>query len=272
MALLGRHDARPAIRQATCAIIRPVRTSPPRDVIVLCYHAVSRSWPSPLAVTPDALERQLRRLLRRGYRAATFADALTVPRGRKVMAVTFDDAYRSVAELAQPVMARLGVPGTVFVPTRFAGSGAPMSWPGIDEWVGGPHEHELLPMGWDELRGLRGAGWEIGSHTVSHPHLTRLGDADLTAELRDSRLACEAETGGPCRSIAYPYGDVDARVAAAAGEAGYAHGGGLPGAFHRPRPLEWPRVGIYPADADWRFGLKVSRAVRAVRARLPGAS
>ena len=43
------------------------------DVLVLCYHAVSPSWPAPMSIAPDAFERQLRFLVRRGYRAATVA-------------------------------------------------------------------------------------------------------------------------------------------------------------------------------------------------------
>jgi peptidoglycan/xylan/chitin deacetylase (PgdA/CDA1 family) len=238
------------------------------DVLVLCYHAVSRSWPAALSVTPDVLEAQLHRLVSRGYRGATFADALTAPPGTRVISVTFDDAYRSVAELAFPVLERLGVPGTVFVPTGFAGASEPMSWPGIDDWLGGPHEGELVPMSWEQLRRLQAAGWEIGSHTVSHPRLTRVDDEQLAAELRDSRLACEARTGERCTSIAYPYGDVDARVTAAARDAGYAFGAALPASFHRPRPLEWPRIGVYRADPGWRFALKVSRSVRVLRSWL----
>jgi peptidoglycan/xylan/chitin deacetylase (PgdA/CDA1 family) len=215
-----------------------------------------------------ALESQLRRLVSRGYRGATFADALEAPTGRKVLAVTFDDAYRSVLDLAFPVLDRLGLPATVFVPTGFAGTEKPMSWPGIDQWLGGAYEDELVPMSWEELRRLRAAGWEVGSHTVSHPRLTDLDDQSLGAELLRSRRDCEERLGERCRSIAYPYGDVDARVTAAARRAGYGFGAALPPAFHPPRPLEWPRVGVYHSDGQWRFSLKASRSVRELRSRM----
>lgn len=236
-----------------------------RDVLVLCYHAVSPSWDAPLSVRPDRLERQLKSLLRRGYRGATFADAVCRPSASRTLAVTFDDAYRSVLDLAFPILDRLRLPGTVFVPTDFAGKEGPMSWPGIDGWVGGPHERELHPLGWQELRRLRDAGWEVGSHTVSHPKLTDLDDRALGAELRESRTACEHAMDAPCESIAYPYGDVDARVARASGEAGYTAGAALPARFDVTHPLQWPRVGIYHADAQWRFWLKASRPLRRLR-------
>ena len=62
-----------------------------------------------LSVTPAAFERQLELLLRRGYQGATFHDAVTRPRAGKTVAVTFDDAYLSVLELALPILDRLGV-------------------------------------------------------------------------------------------------------------------------------------------------------------------
>ena len=132
------------------------------DVLVLCYHAVSTTWSASLSVTPDRLDWQLRTLLRRGYRATTFFEAVTRPPGPRTLAVTFDDAYRSVREIAFPLLSSLGVPATVFVPTRFPDSPAPMAWPGIEHWLGGPHEGELRCMTWEDLAQLDRAGWEIG--------------------------------------------------------------------------------------------------------------
>ena len=157
------------------------------DVVVLCYHAVSPDWPAQLAVTPERFEQQLRTLVGRGYRGATFAQAATSPPHPRTLAVTFDDGMRSVLERACPVLAELGLPGTVFVPTDLVGSAGPMRWRGLEPWLGGTHEHELVPLTWQELRGLQNEGWEIGSHTRTHPRLTQLDDEALRAELGQSR-------------------------------------------------------------------------------------
>jgi peptidoglycan/xylan/chitin deacetylase (PgdA/CDA1 family) len=237
-----------------------------RDVLVLCYHAVSERWTADLSITPGALEGQLTFLVEHGYRGATFTEAVTGAPDGKVVAVTFDDAYRSVLELGLPILSRLGLPGSVFVPTDFAGTERPMSWPGIDQWSGSPFETELVPMSWEELGRLAADGWEIGSHTCSHPHLTRLDGAALDGELRRSREVCEERLGRPCASLAYPYGDHDARVVQAAREAGYRVAGTLPTRFRSPDPLSWPRVGIYYGDERRRFRAKVSPLVRSLRA------
>ena len=236
------------------------------DVLVLCYHAVSPRWTADLSVTPEAFERQLELLVGRGYRGATFHEAVSAPPSERTMAVTFDDAYLSVLELGKPILDALGLPATVFVPTDYPDRGAPMAWPGIDQWMGGEHEDELRPMTWEQLGGLAEAGWEIGSHTCSHPHLTRIDAAALDREMAASRAECEGRLGRPCRTIAYPYGDYDPRVVDAAGRAGYAAACTLPARFHAARPLEWPRVGVYHGDDERRFRMKVSPAVRRARA------
>jgi peptidoglycan/xylan/chitin deacetylase (PgdA/CDA1 family) len=188
--------------------------------------------------------------------------------------VTFDDAPRSVFLQARPVLASLGLPGTVFVPTAFPGSGRPMAWAGQEEWVGTAHEPELECMTWDELGTLASEGWEVGSHTRTHPRLPQVtGDAELAEELRGSRAECEEALGRPCRSLAYPYGDCDRRVVEATREAGYAVACTVPRGPAPPLPLQWPRVGVYHDDTVRRLQARVWRRglpPRSVTARSVG--
>jgi peptidoglycan/xylan/chitin deacetylase (PgdA/CDA1 family) len=236
------------------------------NVLVLCYHAISPTWPAVLSVTPSQFERQLRYLVSRGYRGVTFSEALSGTRDSPTLAVTFDDGFSSVRELAFPILDRVGLPGTVFVATGFVGTARPMAWPGIDGWLGTPHEPELRAMSWDDARFLAGAGWEIGSHTRSHPKLTELDDDALAEELLGSRQDCERSLDLPCRSVAYPYGVADARVVAAARDAGYRLGAGLRTPY-RPDTGRWPRIGVYQPDTFARFRLKTSPALLRLRSR-----
>lgn len=233
-----------------------------KDILVLCYHAVSDGWPAELAIQPARLERQLSALMRRGYRGATFTQAVTAPTPGRTLAVTFDDAYRSVLDAAFPILARLGLRATVFVPTAFVDAGRPLAWPGVDQWLGGPYEPELACMSREELRRLAGAGWEIGSHTHSHPRLSSLSHDRVVEELTSSRSFLEEALDMPCRSIAYPYGDADDGIAAAARRVGYAAAAGLEPYQSRPDPLLWPRVGIYRGNSPLWIRLKVSHFAR----------
>jgi peptidoglycan/xylan/chitin deacetylase (PgdA/CDA1 family) len=232
------------------------------DALVLGYHAVSPDWPVPMAMHPDLLDRQLGTLVARGYAGVTFTEAATRRHRRPVVAVTFDDGLRSVLDRALPILRRHGLVGTVFVPTDHVGRETPVDWPTLDRHVGGPHEHELLPMSWADLRLLADEGWEISSHTCSHPHLPEIGDAQLEAELAGSRDAIEAELGLPCRAIAYPYGECDARVARATRRAGYTAGAALPTRIHRRHSMRWPRVGIWSSDNEPLFDVKTARIRR----------
>jgi peptidoglycan/xylan/chitin deacetylase (PgdA/CDA1 family) len=176
-------------------------TSRARRSLVLCYHAVSPTWEHRLSIDPDLLLRQVRVLCR----------------FRKVRA-TFDDGFRSAAGVF-PELQQLGVSIELFVSTGYARGGAAFLIPEL----AADDPAQLATMTWDELRGHADRGVEIGSHTVSHPHLPTLSGAELRRELRDSKEEIEAELGRPCPDLAYPYGEHDQRVRAAARVAGYEH-------------------------------------------------
>lgn len=91
---------------------------------------------------------------------------------------------------------------------RLAGDSARPAWDGM--------------LGWDDLRALRAAGHEIGSHSHSHPLLPGCGDAELERELELSKRALERALGAEIDSFCYPNGDWDPRVRDAVHKAGYA--------------------------------------------------
>jgi peptidoglycan/xylan/chitin deacetylase (PgdA/CDA1 family) len=235
------------------------------DVLVLCYHAVSPSWDVELSVTPEALEDQLRRFKHAGWTFTTFTTAVKAPPLGRVLALTFDDAFASVKRYAAPILARFGVPATLFVPTTYMTSGGPLAWPGVEHWLRTEHAAELAAMTWDDVGALAEAGWEIGSHSRTHPYLTRLSDAEIDDELIRSRAECSERLGRPCTSIAYPYGDVDERVAKRAAAAGYEAGASLSSRLANLGPYRWPRTGVWHAEPWWKLRFKMTRGVRAVR-------
>jgi peptidoglycan/xylan/chitin deacetylase (PgdA/CDA1 family) len=227
--------------------------------LVLSYHAISDRWPHQLSVTAEALESQLRLLLQRGYRPVTAAEALGGE--GKLLHVTFDDAFTSVHEVVS-VLERLGVPATIFACTGYADDPRPL---GIPELADELHTHpeELRTMSWDELRALDGEhGIEVESHTVSHPHLPSLSDPELEEELTASKRRLEEELARPCRFLAYPFGDCDGRVRAAARAAGYEAAFGLPGDATGRDRFDLFRVGVWRRDSARKVAFKSRSAVR----------
>jgi len=223
------------------------------DRLVLCYHGIHPE-PRHGEVTPEALRNQLAFVARGGYRFTTFTDAMGGASGGRVAAVTFDDGIASALEYGLPVLDELSAPGTMFLTIDMLG-------------VGG----RLVPA--DAAR-LAGHGWEVGSHTVTHPTLTKVADDALRVELVSSRAEIERLTGVACTSVAYPKGYCDERVVAAAKAAGYAAGAALEGATNLgPIALAWPRVGVRGDDSLLVFRLKCSRPVRRLRSsRLQGSA
>jgi peptidoglycan/xylan/chitin deacetylase (PgdA/CDA1 family) len=202
--------------------------------LVLCYHAVSPTWEHRLAIQPDLLLRQIRAL----------------SRFRPVHA-TFDDAFRSASSIF-PALRLLGVPIQIFVCTSYARTGAPLTLPEL----AGDDPEQLATMDWDALLEHAQRGVAIGSHAVSHPHLTRLSADELRRELNESKEEIEDRLGRPCEDLAYPYGEHDERVRAAARAAGYGRAYALRGS--RSDPYAAPRVDLYRRHTVPRTLLKVA--------------
>lgn len=96
-------------------------------VVVLTYHRIdeptSRThlWPALISATPEAFGRQMELIAQR-FTVLGMDELLAVGRGERTLGprtvmVTIDDAYADAAEHAWPVLRRLGIPATLFVPT-----------------------------------------------------------------------------------------------------------------------------------------------------------
>lgn len=120
------------------------------------------------------------------------------------------------------------------------------------------------PLTWPQVRRLSDEGFEIGSHTLSHPHLARVDDARLRRELTESRAVLEAKLGRPVLRVSYPYGSVDARTPRAAAEAGYASGY-TTRTWWTTDPRDAYRVARISVGAGQPFGLFVVAMTRALQ-------
>jgi peptidoglycan/xylan/chitin deacetylase (PgdA/CDA1 family) len=258
----------PTRAQASTANAGPSSVHRP---LVLGYHAISSSWSSNLAVSQSLLRSHLSHLAQGGYVGLTATQAEvarvsgTLP-SRSVV-LTFDDGYASTLQAAA-ILAEFGFPGTVFVVTEFMESGEPLQWAGIAEWHRPDTLGELRSLSWTDAEELAEQGWEIGSHTASHPVLTKVDDERLRVELAESRAVIERRLGA-CTSVAYPYGQADERVSAAAHDAGYEVGYMLTFAHIADEPWRRPRVGMGPRDRGLRLRLQVSGLGQASRRSRP---
>lgn len=92
----------------------------------------------------------------------------------------------------------------------------------LEQLTGGPARPDWDGiMSWPELRTLKEAGHEIGSHSSSHALLPQVADTDLHAEIAGSRRVIAENLGGDVSTFCYPNGDHDGRVVDAVARAGY---------------------------------------------------
>ena len=188
--------------------------------LVLMYHRVCddrEARPSEFVVTASAFRRHMRYLAEHGYWTPRLSDVLRAggraPRRRGTpVLLTFDDGYADNFANALPALAEHGFTAAFFpvldLRRRF------------NHWDDAPELRAPL-MSVDELRALEDAGMELGSHTLGHPWLTRASAARLADELERSREVLASVAQRPLAVLAYPYGDVDARVKRAVQATGY---------------------------------------------------
>lgn len=234
-------------------------------VVFLCYHSIADRGEPFLALPPETFERQLALLRRLGFRSGTLADLDLLaeggrPSGRTAF-LTFDDGFKDTYQVALPLMREYGFRPLVFVLPRHLDTGAPLDWPEVAATA--LAEPELMrSITWEDVGAMREEGAEFGSHTLTHPHLPELDDATLETELGQSKALVE-ERLGRCDAIAYPFGDWDPRVAAAARRAGYRFAFSLP---HGPQAevdaLCIPRINVDSRDRGSRFLAKLTPPAR----------
>jgi peptidoglycan/xylan/chitin deacetylase (PgdA/CDA1 family) len=221
-------------------------------VAILTYHALEDSG-AVTAVSPARFHEHLESLARSGYEIVDLdrvigwlAENKPLP-GRAVV-LTFDDGYRSVRGEAFAELRRRGAPATVFVTTGQCG--------GHNDWPTQPPEvprREMLRA--EEVRELHAAGWTVGAHSVTHPHLTRIDRDAARREIDESRRWLEDLLGGPVRHFAYPYGELDADLRLHVAR-GFASACGTRLGLVRSGEDRYllPRVDAYYLDALLRLG------------------
>jgi len=127
--------------------------------------------------------------------------------------LTFDDGYQNFADYALPVLKQYGYPATVFLVSGLLGKRA--RWLADD----GRYAPRLLDI--DTVLALKDYNVTFGSHTVTHPRLSKLDPSALEQEIKGSKSYLESLLGQEIPYFCYPSGIYDEAVVAKVREAGY---------------------------------------------------
>ncbi|NPV85627.1 MAG: polysaccharide deacetylase family protein [Anaerolineae bacterium] len=189
------------IQKDRAAIIAPI----------LLYHHIAEGEDSRYYVSPARFEQQMSLLYSLGYTTipvsrlveAMHDDTVILP--ARPLVVTFDDGNLDVYQTAYPIMQKYAFTATMYLVGKYLNSEGFVST--------------------DQMREMIAAGWEIGSHSMSHVKLFEA--QSLSDEILESRLFLEEKIDTPVYSFAYPFGIYDAMLAEKVKSYGYRAGLGL---------------------------------------------
>jgi peptidoglycan/xylan/chitin deacetylase (PgdA/CDA1 family) len=244
---------KPALTRLRTAAWR-ARGRPSRPGLrVLFYHRVSDD-PDPLAISPRRFREQMDLLAADGYRVVDVVEAGRLLASRApldaVVALSFDDGYRDVAEHALPVLEQHGFNATVFVATGVVDGTAEFSW----------YARQPPVLSWDEILALDGSALSFEAHTITHPNLTALARPEAEAEIAGSKRALEARLGRAVEAFCYPAGVFGQRERELVAEAEFSVATSCEPGANRPDsdPLALRRTAIAGGDrlADFRAKLE----------------
>jgi peptidoglycan/xylan/chitin deacetylase (PgdA/CDA1 family)/glycosyltransferase involved in cell wall biosynthesis len=233
------------------------------SVTVLAYHAICDLAGDPIltpyGVPPQEFARHLETLAAAGYRFVGMDELIAAVDGERpfparAVMLTFDDCYDDLLDSAAPLLAERRIPAVAFAVASQVG--ATNVW---DTRIG-TGELRLLDVA--GLRALQDQGFEIGSHSLTHPDLCAVDEATLAHEVLESKEMLERAGVGNVRSFSYPYGLARPSVVDAVRTAGYDVAFTLAPASVRAGadPHQLPRVEVLRGDSGIVLRLKLFAA------------
>jgi peptidoglycan/xylan/chitin deacetylase (PgdA/CDA1 family) len=230
---------------------------------VIAYHAVGHCSANDdrhnLFVSIDEFAAQMDYLARK--REVVPLDdvaAQRIPRTKPAVAITFDDAYKSVLRTAGPILERHGFAATVFVPTNWIGR--------TNGWIE-PTPCDVEIMNESELRAAESLGIRVESHGHAHIDYSEASAEEAQVDVAASVTHIEAIVGRRPTFFAYPYGRQSQAGRRAVASAG------LRAAFtidtRHAGSFAWGRVQITPFDGPRLFAVKTSGRYLELRTSRP---
>ncbi len=171
---------------------------------IFLLHEIGQG-PNGLYVPEQDFERLIGHLSKEGYKSVTVSQLLDSKlkreEGDKLVALTFDDGYSSFYEKAYPILKKYNYTATVFIITDMVDKSNHMTW--------------------TQLRKIFNEGIEVGSHSETHPYLSKLDSSSLQKQVEGSKQKLEEMLNKKVTDFCYPYGDYNDDVIESVRKAGY---------------------------------------------------
>jgi peptidoglycan/xylan/chitin deacetylase (PgdA/CDA1 family) len=183
---------------------------------ILTYHKLGlrpgRVRLKGLYLSAELFRRQLEELQAAGFTSGPLAECAG-PRMDCRIVITFDDGYVNVLRHGLEPLRETGFKAVQFLIADLLGE--------RNEWDMAAGEAPEALMDKAQVRDWLAAGHDIGSHTLSHPYLTRLPPDKAREEISASKKKLEDQFGRPVEHFCYPYGDWNPAVLDLVVQAGY---------------------------------------------------
>jgi peptidoglycan/xylan/chitin deacetylase (PgdA/CDA1 family) len=185
---------------------------------ILTYHKLgprpSGAQLKGLYVSENLFAKQLTELKQAGY-STTPLDNIRfgLASSNRVLAITFDDGFRNALQFALKPLADNQFTATQFLVADLIGK--------RNEWDLASGERPSDLMNIIEIGEWLAAGHQIGSHTLTHPFLTRIPIHKAEEEIIASKKKLEDMFGIPILNFCYPYGDWNEKIRDLVARAGY---------------------------------------------------
>lgn len=192
---------------------------------VLLYHRVGEVKDDPylLCVSVENFENQIK-WLKKSTKVISLLDLVEQLKSKKIESesacVTFDDGYADNYYNALPILKQFQIPATIFVTAGTIDGEKPFFWE-----INTPEKDRGRPLKRGELIKLgKGPLLEIGSHTLTHPRLSQLGQKKQNEEILQSKINLGKILHKEISGFSYPFGtasDYDRETVELVRKAGY---------------------------------------------------
>jgi len=234
-----------------------------KELIVLVYHHVGDAKqggiPAGYTIETSRFEKQMQGLSRRrvlSLEAVLAEREKGSPLHENAYLLTFDDGYQGFYSTVYPILQRVRLPATGFLPTE-ALDGKKVAWdPAMKDLS--PRERGSLFLRWDQAREMEEGGIRFGSHGRSHADLTALDPERLQEELEGSWRDLKGHLSNPLPVLSYPFGLCNDAVEEAARKASYHTTFSLEIKQNRDFDFRLGRLEVRPEDPPFLFKAKLN--------------
>jgi len=221
--------------------------------MILCYHRINPWYrEDAITVSPRSFKYHLSYLSLKGFRFITLDEYIKqTSHSSKDVIITFDDGFADNLWFALEVLKKFKITPIIFLT---------VSYIGIDKiFARYQNKEKDRFLNWEEVIKMSKDGVEFGSHTLTHPFLTKITRQQAEKEIIDSKKIIEDKTGKEVKFFCYPYGNYNSEIIEIVEKSGY-----KAAVTNRKKNMKitkftLPRIGIYSHNNKFIFRIKIWR-------------